>query len=100
MSDTLVFDRIQTSLTRLRVPRMGEILERVMRATEEGGELPQIKCYRRSAEKWNDASQFYRYLVKHTIIQMLIGQPCFCNIFNWLHHFILENLQKFFPGKR
>ena len=37
MSDTLVLDRIQTSLTRLRLPRMGEILESVMQAAEEGG---------------------------------------------------------------
>ena len=36
MSDTLVLDRIQTSLTRLRLPRMGEILESVMQAAEEG----------------------------------------------------------------
>ena len=32
MSDTLVLDRIQNSLTRLRLPRMGEILESVMQA--------------------------------------------------------------------
>jgi DNA replication protein DnaC len=37
MSDTLVLDRIQTSLTRLRLPRMGEILESVMQASQEGG---------------------------------------------------------------
>ena len=37
MSDTLVLDRIQTSLTRLRLSRMGEILENVMQASEEGG---------------------------------------------------------------
>lgn len=36
MSDTLVLDRIQNSLTRLRLPRMGEILESVMQAAEEG----------------------------------------------------------------
>ena len=37
MSDTLVLDRIQTSLTRLRLPRIGEILESVMQAAHEGG---------------------------------------------------------------
>ena len=37
MSDTLVLDRIQTSLTRLRLPRMGEILESVMQTAQEGG---------------------------------------------------------------
>ena len=36
MSDTLVLDRIQTSLTRLRLPRMGEILESVTQVAEEG----------------------------------------------------------------
>ena len=37
MSDTLVLDRIQSSLTRLRLPRMAEILESVMQAAQEGG---------------------------------------------------------------
>ena len=37
MNDTLVIDRIQTSLARLRLPRMGEILESVMQTSEEGG---------------------------------------------------------------
>jgi DNA replication protein DnaC len=37
MSDTLVLDRIQTSLTRLKLPRMGDILEKVMKASEEKG---------------------------------------------------------------
>jgi DNA replication protein DnaC len=37
MSDTLVLDRIQTSLTRLKLPRMGDILERVMKTSEEKG---------------------------------------------------------------
>ena len=32
MSDALVLDRIQTSLTRLRLPRMGEILEKMVQA--------------------------------------------------------------------
>lgn len=36
MSDTLVFDRIQTSLTRLRLPRMGEILEQIIQTAEQG----------------------------------------------------------------
>jgi len=36
MSETLVYDRVQTSLTRLRLPRMGKILEGVMRAAQEG----------------------------------------------------------------
>jgi hypothetical protein len=44
MNDTLVIDRIQTSLTRLRLSRMGEILESVMQASEEGGK----SCVRRS----------------------------------------------------
>ncbi|HAR49771.1 MAG TPA: hypothetical protein DCR81_06650 [Smithella sp.] len=35
MSDPLVLDRIQTSLTRLRLPRMGEILESVMQVAQE-----------------------------------------------------------------
>lgn len=35
MSETLVLDRIQTSLTRLRLPRMGEILESVMQTSQE-----------------------------------------------------------------
>ena len=38
MSDTLVLDRIQTSLARLRLPRTGEILESVMQAAQEKGE--------------------------------------------------------------
>ena len=37
MSDALVLDRIQTSLARLRLPRMGEILESVMQAAQEKG---------------------------------------------------------------
>jgi DNA replication protein DnaC len=37
MSDTLVLDRIQTSLIRLKLPRMGDILERVMKTSEEKG---------------------------------------------------------------
>jgi DNA replication protein DnaC len=37
MSDALVLDRIRTSLTRLRLPRMGEILENVMQTAREGG---------------------------------------------------------------
>jgi len=37
MSDALVLDRIQTSLARLRLPRMGEILEGVMQAAQEKG---------------------------------------------------------------
>ena len=37
MSDTLVFDRIQESLLRLKLPRMGAILERVIRVSEEQG---------------------------------------------------------------
>ena len=37
MSDVLILDRIQTSLTRLRLPRMGEILEGVMQAAQVGG---------------------------------------------------------------
>lgn len=36
MSDALVLDRIQTSLTRLRLPRMGEILEKMVQAAEQG----------------------------------------------------------------
>lgn len=36
MSDTLILDRVQTSLTRLRLPRTGEILEGVMQAAQEG----------------------------------------------------------------
>jgi len=35
MSDTLVIDRIQDSLTRLRLPRMGEILESVIQMAQE-----------------------------------------------------------------
>jgi len=35
MSDTLILDRIQNSLIRLRLPRMGEILESVMQAAQE-----------------------------------------------------------------
>jgi DNA replication protein DnaC len=37
MSDTLVLDRVQTSLTRLRLPRTGEILESMIKAAQEGG---------------------------------------------------------------
>jgi DNA replication protein DnaC len=37
MSDTLVLDRIQSSLTRLKLPRMGDILERVMKTSEDAG---------------------------------------------------------------
>lgn len=37
MSDTFVLDRIQTSLIRLKLPRMGTILERVMKTAEEHG---------------------------------------------------------------
>ena len=37
MSDALVHDRIQTSLTRLRLSRMGEILEQVIATAEERG---------------------------------------------------------------
>src|SRR4030042_5989449 len=37
MSDTLCLERIQISLARLRLPRMGEILESVMQAAQEGG---------------------------------------------------------------
>ena len=33
----LVLDRIQTSLTRLKLPRMGDIMEKVMKASEEKG---------------------------------------------------------------
>ena len=36
MSDTLVFDRIQISLARLRLPRMGEVLESMMLAAQKG----------------------------------------------------------------
>jgi len=36
MNDTLVVDRIQASLTRLRLPRMGEVLEGTVQAAEEG----------------------------------------------------------------
>jgi len=36
MSKALVLDRIQTSLTRLRLPRMGEILEKMVQAAEQG----------------------------------------------------------------
>jgi hypothetical protein len=36
MSDTLIVERIQISLTRLRLPRMAEILESVMQAAQEG----------------------------------------------------------------
>jgi len=36
MSNALVLDRIQTSLTRLRLPRMGEILEKMVQAAEQG----------------------------------------------------------------
>jgi len=32
MNDTLVVDRIQASLTRLRLPRMGEVLEGTVQA--------------------------------------------------------------------
>lgn len=35
MSDTLILDRIQNSLIRLRLPRMGEILEGVMQVAQE-----------------------------------------------------------------
>ena len=35
MSDTLILDRIQNSLIRLRLPRMREILESVMQAAQE-----------------------------------------------------------------
>jgi DNA replication protein DnaC len=37
MSDTLILDRIQTNLTRLRLPRISEILESVMQAAEAAG---------------------------------------------------------------
>jgi len=37
MSNALAIDRIQSSLTRLRLPRMGEILERVIKTAEEQG---------------------------------------------------------------
>lgn len=37
MSDTLVLDRIQASLARLRLPRMGEIVEKAMEAALEKG---------------------------------------------------------------
>jgi len=38
MSNALGLDRIQNSLARLRLPRMGEILESVMQAAQEKGE--------------------------------------------------------------
>lgn len=37
MSDTLVLDRIESNLTRLRLPRMREILQAVMKAAEDQG---------------------------------------------------------------
>jgi len=37
MNNALVIDRIQTSLIRLRLSRMGEILERVIKTAEEQG---------------------------------------------------------------
>jgi DNA replication protein DnaC len=37
MSDTLVVDRIESNLTRLRLPRMREILQGVMKAAEDQG---------------------------------------------------------------
>ena len=37
MSDVLILDRIQTSLLRLRLPRMGEILESVLQAAQAEG---------------------------------------------------------------
>ncbi len=37
MSDTLVLDRIETSLIRLKLPRIRDILERVMKTSEEKG---------------------------------------------------------------
>lgn len=37
MSDTLVLERIYASLTRLRLPRIAEVLEEILRAAEEKG---------------------------------------------------------------
>jgi DNA replication protein DnaC len=37
MSDTLVVDRIESNLTRLRLPRMREILQGVVKAAEDQG---------------------------------------------------------------
>ena len=36
MSDTLVFERIEANLTRLRLPRIREILDQSLKAAEDG----------------------------------------------------------------
>jgi hypothetical protein len=37
MSDTLVFDRIESNLSRLRLPRIREILQAVINSAEDQG---------------------------------------------------------------
>jgi hypothetical protein len=65
MSDTLVFDRIQSSLIRLRLPIMGEIWEGVMQAADE--KALQIQPFLAGGDqKWNETVKTaYIDLVDH-----------------------------------